>query len=55
MVIGADYPTRASEFRIRFLSGIPEKKPQAVSDGGGNSPVVQSDVRLMETEVSVFS
>lgn len=52
VVIGADYPTRAPEFRIRFLSGIPEKKQQPVSDGGGNSPVVQSDIRLMETEVN---
>lgn len=54
VVIGADYPTRAPEFRIRFLSGIPEKKPQPVSDGGGSSAVVQSDIRLVETEVSFY-
>ena len=56
VVIGADYPSRAPEFRVRFISGIPEKKPQPVSDGSGNSPEqAQGDVRLVETEVgSIF-
>lgn len=46
VVIGADYPTCAPEFRVRVLSGT---KPQPVSEGGGNS---QSDLRQLETEVS---
>lgn len=46
VVIGADYPTCAPEFRIRVLSGM---KPQPVSEGGGNS---QSDLRSIESEVS---
>lgn len=53
VVIGADYPTRAPEFRVRFISGIPEKKPQPVSDGSGNVDAqAQGDIRLLETEVN---
>ena len=52
VVIGADYPSRAPEFRVRLISGIPEKKPQPVSDGSGSSAVqAPGDVRLLETEV----
>ena len=56
VVIGADYPSRAPEFRVRFISGIPEKKPRPVSDGSGNSAEqAQGDIRLVETEVgSIF-
>jgi hypothetical protein len=37
---------------VRFISGIPEKKPQPVSDGSGNVDVqAQGDIRLLETEV----
>lgn len=50
-----DYPTRAPEIRLRFLSGAPEKKPQPTSDGGGDSAMVQRDIRVVETEVSFYS
>ena len=45
VVIGADYPSRAPEFRVRFISALP--------DGIGNSAEhAQGDIRLVETEVS---
>lgn len=52
VTIGVDYPTRAPEIRLRFLSGAPEKKPQPTSDGGGDSAMVQRDIRVVETEVN---